>query len=74
MTCYKILSQKVPFEDHSSSDYDVLERHHPWVSAYVDDWACELLDRYWRTDLASLTKILKELRSQSVLVEKHDEG
>jgi serine/threonine protein kinase len=40
MTCYEILTGKLPFGDHSSIDYDVvLKGLRPKILEYVDGWA-----------------------------------
>jgi hypothetical protein len=51
MTCYEILTGKLPFEEHSIHEYDlVLQGQWPVVPKYVDNWAHDLLSRCWYFD------------------------
>ena len=53
MTCYEILSGKLPFEGHPWNDYDlVLNGGQPEVPKYVDDWARGLLNWCWHPNAA----------------------
>ncbi|KAG0598887.1 hypothetical protein M758_12G108900 [Ceratodon purpureus] len=60
MTCYEILTGRVPFQDHplgkqcSVSMHEVINSHlRPEVPRYVDEWARELLQWCWHSDLAA---------------------
>ena len=51
MICYEILTGKLPFEDHTENDYDVvLNGGRPKVPRYVEDWIRELLSRCWESN------------------------
>jgi hypothetical protein len=51
MTCYEILTGKIPFEGHPWNDYDlVLNGGRPEVPEYVDIWACGLLNWCWQSN------------------------
>jgi hypothetical protein len=53
MTCYEVLTGKLPFEGHSIRDYDtVINGCRPELPEYVDDWARELLHKCWHSDPA----------------------
>jgi hypothetical protein len=46
LTCYEILTRKLPFEGHSHRDYDlILDGGQLEVQEYADNWARELLNR-----------------------------
>ncbi|KAG0586750.1 hypothetical protein KC19_2G114200 [Ceratodon purpureus] len=48
MTCYEILTGKLPFENHPLRDYDiVLNGARPDLPEYVEDWMRELVRRCW---------------------------
>ncbi|KAG0586010.1 hypothetical protein KC19_2G056300 [Ceratodon purpureus] len=48
MTCYEILTGKIPFGDHSLWDYSiVLNGGRPEVPKYVEDWMDDLLSMCW---------------------------
>lgn len=50
MTCYEILTRKLPFEGPPLMDYDlVLEGHRLELPKYVDDWMRKLLNRCWQS-------------------------
>jgi hypothetical protein len=72
MTCYEILTGKLPFEGHPLYDFDlVLNGHRPEVPKYVDGWICELLSRCWQADPTirpSFAEILNLLISNSEVV------
>ncbi|KAG0587645.1 hypothetical protein KC19_2G180100 [Ceratodon purpureus] len=60
MTCYEILTGRVPFQDHPLSEQhsvltDLVINHHlrPEVPEYVDGWAVELLQWCWQFDPAA---------------------
>ncbi|KAG0625452.1 hypothetical protein M758_2G056400 [Ceratodon purpureus] len=49
MTCYEILTGKIPFENHSPRDYSiVLNGGRPDLPKYVEDWMCDLLRGCWK--------------------------
>ncbi|KAG0598899.1 hypothetical protein M758_12G110200 [Ceratodon purpureus] len=57
MTCYEVLTGRVPFEDHPLSkecslltDLVINQHLRPEVPEYVDDWARELLQLCWPFD------------------------
>lgn len=53
MTCYAILSGKLPFGGLPFTDYDlVFNGQRPIVPECVDDWICELLSRYEESNSA----------------------
>jgi serine/threonine protein kinase len=71
MTCYEILSGKLPFEGHSHKDYInlVLEGQRPKVPEYVDDWIQELLRMCWQSNREArptFGEILRFLEANSV--------
>ncbi|KAG0625437.1 hypothetical protein M758_2G055200 [Ceratodon purpureus] len=48
MTCYEILTGKLPFENHPLNDYSiVLNRGRPELPKYVNGWLHELLSKCW---------------------------
>ncbi|KAG0598894.1 hypothetical protein M758_12G109700 [Ceratodon purpureus] len=60
MTCYEVLTGRVPFEDHPLSkecslltDLVINQHLRPEVPEYVDDWARELLQWCWQSDPAA---------------------
>lgn len=75
MTCYEVLTGKVPFEDHALSKNpsllrDLLINQHlcPEVPDYVEDWARELLHRCWKfycDGRPSIKEILSILEANS---------
>jgi hypothetical protein len=77
MTCYEILTGKLPFEGHSPRDYDlVLNGGRPEVPEYVDDWARGLLNWCWQPIAAnrpSFGDLLKLLSANSKRVRKFNE-
>lgn len=64
MTCYEILTGKLPFQGHSTREYDlVLSGQRPDVPDYVEDWMRGLLHRCWQpntTDRPSFATIVLE--------------
>lgn len=64
MTCYEVLTGKLPFEDHPLYNYDlVLSGRRPKVPKYVDFWARGLLNMCWESnpeDRPSFRYILEE--------------
>ncbi|KAG0554633.1 hypothetical protein KC19_12G106900 [Ceratodon purpureus] len=57
MTCYEVLTGRVPFQDHPLSkecsvltDLVINQHLHPEVPEYVDNWARELLQLCWQFD------------------------
>ncbi|KAG0598757.1 hypothetical protein M758_12G098600 [Ceratodon purpureus] len=57
MTCYEILTGRIPFQDHPLIEQrllltDLVINYHlrSDVPEYVNDWACELLRWCWRSD------------------------
>jgi serine/threonine protein kinase len=49
MTCYEVLTGKLPFEEYKVYDYDhVLNGVHPLVPEYVEGWMQELLKACWQ--------------------------
>ncbi|KAG0599014.1 hypothetical protein M758_12G120200 [Ceratodon purpureus] len=57
MTCYEVLTGRVPFQDHPLSGEqslltDLVIDHHlrPELPEHVDDWAGELLQWCWKSD------------------------
>jgi hypothetical protein len=75
MTCYEILTGKLPFEGHSLRDYDlVLNGSRPEVPEYVDDWARGLLNWCWQPiaeDRPSFEDIFALLSLNSPIVRKY---
>ncbi|KAG0625454.1 hypothetical protein M758_2G056700 [Ceratodon purpureus] len=48
MTCYEILTGKIPFENHPLWDYNtVLNGGRPELPKYLEDWMCDLLRGCW---------------------------
>jgi hypothetical protein len=72
MTCYEILTGKLPFEEHSIHEYDlVLQGQQPVVPKYVDNWVHDLLARCWHSNPSarpSFREILDLLVLNSVAV------
>jgi hypothetical protein len=51
MICYEILTGKLPFEDHSTNDYNlVLSGKCLELPEYVEKWVCKLLGSCWQYD------------------------
>ncbi|KAG0586370.1 hypothetical protein KC19_2G085400 [Ceratodon purpureus] len=51
MTCYELLTGKLPFEGHPCMDYDlVLKGQRPEVPKSVDNWIQELLSWCWQSN------------------------
>ncbi|KAG0576048.1 hypothetical protein KC19_5G051000 [Ceratodon purpureus] len=60
MTCYEVLTGKVPFKDHPLSKQSSLLTNlvinqdlRPEIPDFVDDWICELLKWCWQSDPVS---------------------
>jgi serine/threonine protein kinase len=74
MTCYEILTGKLPFEGRSMRDYDiVLNGGRPQLPEYIDDWARRLLNWCWQPNAAnrpSFGDILKFLSANSRFLKK----
>ncbi|KAG0586026.1 hypothetical protein KC19_2G057600 [Ceratodon purpureus] len=48
MTCYEILTGKLPFENHPLWDYNiVLNGGRPKLPKYLEDWMCDLIRSCW---------------------------
>ncbi|KAG0625472.1 hypothetical protein M758_2G058200 [Ceratodon purpureus] len=81
MTCYEILTGKLPFENHPLSDYSIVfNGARPEVPKYVEDWMNKLLSRCWEHNLSkrpSFKDILDILTNHStivkVIIEEEDE-
>ena len=75
MTCYEILTGKLPFEGYEKYMYDVVLNGKPLeVPEYVDDWMRDLLTRCWQFDHTarpSFQEILNILRENSAVIEAH---
>ncbi|KAG0625372.1 hypothetical protein M758_2G049600 [Ceratodon purpureus] len=69
MTCYEILTGKLPFEGHPTNDYDlVLKGGRPKVPKYVDGWIRKLLSMCWEfnpVDRPTFLEILNMILSNS---------
>ncbi len=51
MTCYEVLTGRIPFEDHPRSDYSrVLNGDRPELPDYIDPWMRALLVQCWHPD------------------------
>ncbi|KAG0598874.1 hypothetical protein M758_12G107700 [Ceratodon purpureus] len=57
MTCYEVLTGRVPFQDHPLgeecsllTDLVINQQLRPEVSEYVEEWARELLEWCWQSD------------------------
>ena len=74
MTCYEILTGKLPFEGHCITDYDlVLNGARPIVPEYVEGWIQELLNGCWQSnprDRPNFRDILKLLLANSIELKK----
>lgn len=74
MTCYEILTWKLPLEGHPLNDFGhILEGHRPEVPDYVDDWAHELFRRCWQSNpqaRPTFGEILEFIASNSTSVEE----
>ncbi|KAG0598778.1 hypothetical protein M758_12G099900 [Ceratodon purpureus] len=60
MTCYEVLTGRVPFQDHPLceqspllSDLVINQHLRPKVPEYVDNWACKLLEWCWQSNPAA---------------------
>ena len=77
MTCYEILTGKLPFENHPWEDYDlVLNGQRLEMPEHVDNWARELLNKCWQfnpTDRPSFGEILDFLLAESEGAKRFDE-
>jgi serine/threonine protein kinase len=82
MTCYEILTGKLPFEDYpfsASTLIDLVINQHlrPKVSEYVENWARELLRMCWQCDpiaRPSFGEILDLLIANSIVVRRREDG
>ena len=76
MTCYEILTGKLPFEGHPIDDFDlVLNGHRPKIPEHVDDWVRQLLTRCWeanRKARPSFREIVDLLVANSTAVRELD--
>lgn len=51
MTCYEILTRKLPFKRHPMNDYDlILNGQRLEVPCYVEDWTCEFFNMCWQSN------------------------
>ena len=51
MTCHEVLIEKLRFEGHPGSDYDlVFNGARPLVFQYVEGWIWELLKGCWQSN------------------------
>jgi serine/threonine protein kinase len=77
MTCYEVLTGKLPFEEYRKNDYDhVLNGVHPLVPEYVEGWIWELLKGCWQfnpRNRLSFGEILDLLLANSRDVRTEDE-
>ncbi|KAG0554504.1 hypothetical protein KC19_12G095900 [Ceratodon purpureus] len=75
MTCYEVLTGRVPFQDHPLceqspllSDLVINQHLRPKVPEYVDNWARELLQWCWQSNPAarpSFEEILSFIEANS---------
>jgi serine/threonine protein kinase len=83
MTCYEVLTGRLPFHDHDhhpQNDYDlVINGGHPMVPDYVDDWVHGLLNKCWQSNPGArpsfddiLNLILANLANNSSRFSKED--
>ncbi|KAG0559099.1 hypothetical protein KC19_10G079300 [Ceratodon purpureus] len=80
MTCYEVLTGKLPFEDHPLRNKTSLLTHQvinhdlrPEIPKYVEDWAHNLLNRCWQSDpraRPSVGEILDILSTNSASVKR----
>jgi serine/threonine protein kinase len=77
MTCYEIMTGKLPFEGHSTNDYDiVLKGQRPEVPEDVDGWVRELLRNCWEFNPAkrpTFREILNLILANSIVCRRHKE-
>ncbi|KAG0559114.1 hypothetical protein KC19_10G079900 [Ceratodon purpureus] len=83
MTCYEVLTGKVPFENHPLKencsmliDLIINQNLRPEVPNYVDEWARELLSRCWQSNPISrpaFREILNLLSEHSPTVRDYKE-
>jgi serine/threonine protein kinase len=81
MTCYEILTGKLPFEDYPFSvstliDLVINQHLRPEVPKYVENWACELLRMCWQCDpiaRPSFGEILDLLSTNSTIVRRRED-
>ncbi|KAG0587267.1 hypothetical protein KC19_2G153100 [Ceratodon purpureus] len=50
MTCYEVLSGKLPFQEQVVTLDDIINGKRPEVPEYVEDWIRELLNKCWQSD------------------------
>ncbi|KAG0586745.1 hypothetical protein KC19_2G113700 [Ceratodon purpureus] len=76
MTCYEILTGKLPFENHPLRDYSiVLNGGRPDLPEYVEDWMHELVTRCWDDNPSKrplFKDILNILTNHSAIVRDRD--
>ncbi|KAG0603236.1 hypothetical protein M758_10G077700 [Ceratodon purpureus] len=80
MTCYEVLTGKLPFEDHPLRNKTSLLTHQvinhdlrPEIPKYVEDWAHNLLNSCWQSDSRarpSVGEILDLLSTNSASVKR----
>ncbi|KAG0559157.1 hypothetical protein M758_10G081600 [Ceratodon purpureus] len=85
MTCYEILTGKLPFEDlhrviyntHELKDLIINQHLRPNVPEYVEEWIRELLSRCWQHDPGArptFDEILSVLSTNSVEARRIEDG
>jgi serine/threonine protein kinase len=82
MTCYEVLTGKLPFEDHPLKDslmIDLVINQHLCleIPEYVEDWTKELLRMCWQVDpiaRPSFGEILDLLSTNSVGVRRYEDS
>jgi serine/threonine protein kinase len=75
MTCYEILTGKLPFEGHNNFDPVLIHKQRPELPEHVDVWIRDLLNRCWRFDpkgRPSFEEILNILRENSIAIQYHE--
>ncbi|KAG0559172.1 hypothetical protein M758_10G082800 [Ceratodon purpureus] len=84
MTCYEVLTGKLPFEDHplhdqtsSMIDQVINDDLRPEIPEHVEGWARNLLNSCWQRDLRarqSVGEVLDLLSTNSTSVKRLEEG